>query len=104
MTTINGHRLTEAQVHTLDLALDYMRKHSGDTAWSSNTSPAGNGRWISPREIFPHRNNQNTAHVRTLRRLWDMGILRACEIEVSKGGAVPFGMMRGRSIAAQGEV
>lgn len=93
-TTIAGHALTEAQTRTLDLALDYMRKNAGDSTWGPHVSPRGDGRFVSPREIFPHANNQNTAHVRNLKRLWNAGVLRACEIEVT-----PQGMMRGAPLS-----
>lgn len=83
--TISGHTLTWAEFDVLNIVQDYMRKNAGDSAWSNSTSPTGDGRKVSVREIFGAHNNQDNARRRTLTQLQDMGILRACEISYENG-------------------
>lgn len=79
MPTIMGHTLSRSQVATLDALTDYLRAHGGDTGWGPSTSPAGDGEWVSMLDIWG-RGNAATARRRTIRRLNDLGVLRACEI------------------------
>lgn len=81
MTTICGHALSVSEVATLNELQDYLRKYSGDSSWSSGTSPRGDGRLVPLNEIFPGRNNAHSARRRTVRRLAVLGILRACDIQ-----------------------
>lgn len=90
VTTINGHVLSTAEARTLDAVLDYMRAHSGDSAWSANCSPKGDGRTVPVLEIFPNRNNRDNAARRTITRMADFGVLRACEIVYEAGSLKGF--------------
>lgn len=80
MTTIAGHTLTNQQRTALDLVLDYLKQHSGDTGMGANESPKGDGRWVPLIEIFPARNNHHGGLRRIVRRLADLGVLKACEV------------------------
>ena len=80
-TTIAGHDLTNAEVRVLDKIEDYMRKFAGDSFWGPSTSPKGDGRWVPLREIFPERNITGNANRKTARRLIELGVLKACEIQ-----------------------
>lgn len=86
-TTIAGHTLTNQQRTVLDLVLDYVRLHGGDSHMGPSTSPRGDGRWIPVIEIFPARNNHHNGLRRVVKRLAKLGVLAACEIDF-QGGAV----------------
>lgn len=84
-TMIAGHVLTRAEVRHLDSVLDYMRKHAGDSWASASTSPKGDGRAVSLWEIFSEHNAQNNAARRTIFRLGELNVLRACELDLTDG-------------------
>jgi hypothetical protein len=84
-TFIAGHKLTNQQRTVLDVVLDYLRQHSGDSQMGPNTSPKGDGRWVPVTEIFPARNNHHNALRRVTRRLAVMGVLAACEVSWKDG-------------------
>lgn len=84
-TTIAGHTLTLAELETLDILRNYLRKNAGDSHWSGNSSPKGDGREVPIREIFGVHNNQDNAKRRTVQRLHDLGILAVCEIRYQNG-------------------
>jgi hypothetical protein len=79
-TTIADHRLTAAEIRTLDEMREYLHRHGGDSVTDPNSSPMGDGRWVPLLEIFPRRSNQGTASRRTAHRLYEAGVLSACEI------------------------
>lgn len=85
-TTINGHTLTNAERRVLNEVTDYMRRNAGDSRYSETTSPKGDGRDVPVDEIYGGHSNLLTADRRTLRRLSESGVLRACEIELDPRG------------------
>ena len=102
---IAGHNLTLAETQTLNILQDYLRRNSGDSQWSSSTSPRGDGREVPISEIFGHRNNQDNAKRQTVVRLHKLGVLRACEIEFRNGmlkGVPLSGQPAASPVAGQG--
>jgi hypothetical protein len=91
--TIGAHRLTWAQLTVLNQIQDYMCANAGDSRWGHNVSPKGDGRAVPLREIFPDRNISSNAKRHCARRLSELGILRACCIEMGEDmlKGVPFG-------------
>lgn len=81
MTSIAGHNLTLAEMRVLGTVTNYLIQHGEDSFLTSSTSPRGDGREIPVYEIFPERNNVDNANRRTMRRLYKLGVLRACEIQ-----------------------
>lgn len=81
--TIAGHTLTWAELTVLNQLQDYMRAHSGDSGWTSHTSPKGDGRTIALREIFAGQNISGNSKRYAARRLADIGVLKACQIEMT---------------------
>lgn len=90
--TIAGHTLSWAELTVLNQLQDYMRGHSGDSTWTPHTSPKGDGRSIPLREIFSDRNISGNSKRHAARRLADLGVLKACQIEMTDGvlKGVPF--------------
>lgn len=80
--TIAGHTLTYAERYVLNTIQDYMRAHSGDSGWTANTSPIGDGRSIPLRTIFPGVNNGSAQKCHSARRLARLGVLKACGMEM----------------------
>ena len=93
---VAGHELTEAERRTLDATIGYMRQYSGDSWVGPSTSPKGDGRDVPVTEIFSVRSNQGSASRRTLKRLADLGVLKACEMALDRGCLryVPFAEVR----------
>ena len=85
MTIISGHKLTRTEVNVLDAVRSHMAKHSGDSWLTALTSPRGDGRAVPVLEIFPNRDNHDNARRRTVRRLAELGVLQACEIQYADG-------------------
>jgi hypothetical protein len=100
MKIICGHTLTRTETLLINAIQDYMRQHSGDSFWTANTSPKGDGRLVPVTEIFGERNNADNARRRRVARLAELGILGACEIEYFDGQlrGKPL-MMRNQTIA-----
>lgn len=84
-TTINGVTLTNHQRTVLDFVLDHVRKYGGDSHMEANTSPKGDGFWVSVLEFFPGRDNVHNAARRTVTKLAKLGVLKACEITYKDG-------------------
>lgn len=80
--TIAGHTLTWAELTVLNQLQDYMRANSGDSAWTSSTSPKGDGRTVPLGEIFPGHNIGGNTKRHVARRLAALGVLKACQIEL----------------------
>lgn len=87
-TTINGVRLTDRQRTVLDIVLDHLRHHSGDSSMGPHTGPKGDGRWVPVIEIFPARNNHHNGLRRIVARLARQGVLRACEVDYLNGAVM----------------
>jgi hypothetical protein len=79
--SICGHVLTDAELSVLNAVTHYMVRNAGDSRWNNCCSPLGNGREIPVSEIFPACDSQDNANRRTIRRLADLGVLAACEIQ-----------------------
>jgi hypothetical protein len=96
--TIAGHTLTWAELAVLNQVTDYMRANAGDSQWTSHTSPKGDGRSVPLREIFGGHNISMNAKRYAARRLADLGVLRACEIECVDGAlkGVPLHFVKER--------
>lgn len=89
--TIAGHTLSRSEVRVLDTVRDYMIRHAGDSSWGATTSPKGDGREVSSRDVFA-----DGASIRILYRLGDLGVLSACEIELNSAGmlkGIPFAVL-----------
>ena len=99
-TTIAGHILTPSQLRTLNAVQDYLRKNSGDSWASSSTSPKGDGRAVSTYEVFG-RSNQATHHRRNIWKLWNLGVLKACEIDYGPRTGLQLKPGREISLAAK---
>lgn len=83
--TIGTHKMTRAELDTLDRVRDFLQQHAGDSHAGPTTSPRGDGREVAFDEVFPGHNNQNNAAKRTLARLSKLGVLKACEIQYVNG-------------------
>lgn len=79
---IAGHVLTWAELYTVNTIQVYMRANSGDSQWSPNSSPKGDGRAVPLREIFAGHDISSNAKRYAARRLASLGVLKACEIEL----------------------
>ena len=89
--TIGGYHLSWPEFHALNAVQDYMRKNAGDSQWSNSTQPAGDGREVPLREIFPDRNITANARRAAVRRLAVRNVLRVCGIEFNP----ETGMLKG---------
>jgi hypothetical protein len=82
--TINGYRLTRSELRTLDELRDYLMRMGCDSWATPTTSPKGNGYGFDVYEIWG-RSNQATAHRRNVAKLYQLGVLRASEIDYEDG-------------------